>query len=383
MQQEYQFDSSMTNLEIGLRQYFLQRPDIAKKILSSDELSKYIMWMAAQHDVKPSNRVLFSDIPVSVDGSTHRELAQRALSDPKDTQALAQLSKDFKRQREEHHIFESNDIAVSRMLRYMPAHWHASDYFEIYYCVAGNSTIHFEQDTVHLKSGTVLIVAPGIVRASPCYADDTLLYSFIVRASTFELVFWNQFSASTLMGQFFKQALSGTIGASYVYFDTSSDKHLHWLLHAIQNELAENDRYHSQMINTLMGAFFIVLLRKYEGTARLPRTESFYWKDEFSAIFSFIQTNYPNATIETVASTFNYSTRQISRIVKNYIGINFAQLILKLKMEKAAEMLQQKSIPINNISEAVGYADVSSFYRAFIKYYQQTPLEFKESLIEQ
>ena len=59
------------------------------------------------------------------------------------------------------------------------------------------------------------------------------------------------------------------------------------------------------------------------------------------------------------------------------MGMSYSQLVLKLKMEHAAQLLKQQGISIAAISAAVGYADVSSFYRAFTNYYHMTPQEFR------
>ena len=42
-------------------------------------------------------------------------------------------------------------------------------------------------------------------------------------------------------------------------------------------------------------------------------------------------------------------------------------------MEKAAFLLRQGEMSVQNISEAVGYANLSSFYRTFQKYYGLPP----------
>lgn len=127
-----------------------------------------------------------------------------------------------------------------------------------------------------------------------------------------------------------------------------------------------------------MSTFFILLLRRYEGTVRLPRTEDFFWKHQFSAILSHIQTHYADITLTELAKRFHYSEKQISRIVHSCMGISYHQLILKLRMEKAASLLKQQSASVEAIASAVGYSTVSSFYRAFTKYYGTTPIAYTQ-----
>ena len=92
---------------------------------------------------------------------------------------------------------------------------------------------------------------------------------------------------------------------------------------------------------------------------------------------SYIQQHFTEAGIDDVAKEFHYSTRQISRVVKSCFDLSYAQLVLKLKMERAAMLLTQGSISVAEVGELVGYADTSSFCRAFSRYYGTTPGERK------
>ena len=132
-----------------------------------------------------------------------------------------------------------------------------------------------------------------------------------------------------------------------------------------------------------MSTFFVLLLRRYEGTARLPRRSDFFWKHEFSAILTHIQSNFATVTIKSVAQHFHYSDRQIGRIVYSCTGLTFADLVLKLRMDQAVKLLQQKDASVDAVALSVGYASASTFCRAFAKYYGCTPREYKQSRTHQ
>ena len=148
------------------------------------------------------------------------------------------------------------------------------------------------------------------------------------------------------------------------------------MLLQIYQEHQEDKLYAKQMINSLMRLFFLLILRRYEGTARLPRTEYFFWKHQFSAILSYIQTHYQHATLAKVVEKFNYSPKQVGRIVQDCTGENFGDLIRNMKMKKAAELLRDRKMPPEQVAEAVGYATINSFYRSFTDYFGQPPLEW-------
>ena len=264
------------------------------------------------------------------------------------------------------------------MLRYYPSTWHTTTYFNVYFAFSGVCPIHFQNEVIQLKRGSVLIVAPGVVHATPCYADDAVLAFYMMRAKTFKSVFWNQLGDDNLLSKFFRLALDSEQPTSYLHFETEDDPEIRRLLLQIYREHQEDMMYAPQMINSLMRLFFLLLLRRYEGTARLPRTEYFFWKHQFSAILSYIQTHYEHATLNDVARRFNYSAKQVGRIVQDCTGENFGDLVRGMKMKKAAELLADRKIMPDQVAEMVGYATVNSFYRAFKDYYGMPPLEWVE-----
>lgn len=366
----------MTVLESKLKEMFLKRPELRERILTSEELMEYIIWMARTHGKDP--QIHPDTLPVRPANPRMAAVANKLLEVPRDQAAIAQLALGYDDQREDRYFPADRDISVSRMLRYMPAHWHTNEYFEIYYSFSGDCAIHFQNEVIPMKQGTVLIVAPTALHASPCYCDDGVLVYYMLRASTFDQVFWNQLPANSLMASFFRRALSGQHPASYLHFETGSDPEIRRLLHQIHDEYYADEPYSSALINALMTTFFILLLRRYEGTVRLPRTEDFYWKHQFSAILSHIQTHYAEVTLADLAQRFHYSEKQISRIVRDRIGISYNQLILKLRMEKAATLLRQRRGSVEAVAAAVGYSTVSSFYRAFTKYFGCTPGSYQK-----
>lgn len=214
------------------------------------------------------------------------------------------------------------------------------------------------------------------MHATPCYADDAILKLYMLRAGTFQHVFWNQLGDDNLLTKFFRIALDNHSTTSYLHFETDSDPEVQRILLQIDQEYQTEKPYGQQMINSLMRLFFLLILRRYEGTARLPRTDYFFWKHQFSGILSYIQTHYQHATLNSVAEKFNYSPKQVGRIVKDCTGEAFGDVIRGMKMKKAAELLLDRKYPPEQVAPLVGFATINSFYRSFKDYYGLPPLEW-------
>lgn len=285
---------------------------------------------------------------------------------------------DYSTQREVRYITKGNDISVGRMLRYMPAHWHDNEYFELYYAFSGECPILFDHETILLKPGMVLLIAPSVSHASPCYSDDCVLFYYMIRSSTFDRVFWEQLSTNNLMSAFFRQALNHQNAVSYLFFDTEHDFDLHHILYQIYQEYTQQEIYHPQLMNALMSSFFLLLLRRYEKNMQLPQGNRLYWKPQFSTIFAYIQKHYDSVTLKSVAQEFHYSERQLGRIIQTCTGSSFGQMIFRIRMEKASEFLVLNTYSIDEIASRVGYSTTSSFYRAFTSYYGCTPAAYQK-----
>ena len=363
-------DFPLSSMELRLKERYLSRPELKDAILTHRELSEYIAWLA-------QTELASWDGPIPLENVNFTEIKKRINQSPMDIKTKSALSAFFEDQKEERFLLTGYDIAAGRMFRYMPAHWHTNEYFEVYYCYSGNCPIYFDTEIINLTHGSVLILSPTTRHASPCYADDAVLNYYMLRSSTFDKVFWNQLPSNSLMSSFFRYALSHTKHASYLHFETGGDPEIETILQKIENEYSHPGTYSAQYLNLLMSEFFLVLLRCYEGTARLPRTESFYWKHEFSAIFSFIQSHYADMTLSEIAGRFHYSDRQINRIVKSCTGETYAHLVLRLRMGHAAELLKAGA-EIDMTAEASGYSTLSSFYRAFTAYYGCPPAEYRK-----
>lgn len=358
----------MTPLEQMLKERFMIRFPGGDPLLTQEEMRGYMEWLV---ETRPREDEIPLSDPVLL--ASMRQINKGG------TAALDKFYKAQSEHSEARYLAENHDVSVGRMFRYMPAHWHANDFFEIYYCADGKCPILFENDTVSLSRGDVLIVAPGEVHASPCYADDALLYYYMVRSSTFDQVFWNQLPSDSLMAGFFRRALGQHQHAAYLQFSAGTDAEIERLLSHIDAESQSSEPYGAQMMNVLLSAFFILLLRRYEGTAKLPRTEDFYWSHRFSAVFSYLQKHYADRTLSDIAREFHYSERQVNRIVRNATGDNFGHLVLRMKMERAATLLQTTELSIESISELLGYAALSGFSRAFKAYHGTTPAKYRKA----
>lgn len=80
-----------------------------------------------------------------------------------------------------------------------------------------------------------------------------------------------------------------------------------------------------------------------------------------------------------LAEHLNVSLRQLQRQFKEEIGMTPTDLIRKIKLEKAAQLLLTSSKNIAQIAYELGFSDPAYFSKTFKKHFGKTPSEFQEN----
>ena len=85
-------------------------------------------------------------------------------------------------------------------------------------------------------------------------------------------------------------------------------------------------------------------------------------------------------TAAVFANKYFVSDTTVKKYFKNIYGYGFKEFQTKVRMEKAAEMLVNSEQKISDISLSVGYPSQTKFTKMFKKYYNLTPLKYRQSM---
>ena len=84
-----------------------------------------------------------------------------------------------------------------------------------------------------------------------------------------------------------------------------------------------------------------------------------------------------NIRISDFSARYFFSKEYLSKLFKTRYGSGIYEELLKVRMERAAELLRDPGIKILDISARIGYTDNNYFSKAFRNYYTLTPTEFR------
>ncbi|WJH36093.1 AraC family transcriptional regulator [Paenibacillus sp. CC-CFT747] len=92
-----------------------------------------------------------------------------------------------------------------------------------------------------------------------------------------------------------------------------------------------------------------------------------------------IQANYADAnlSLQDIADMLKMSSAYVGRIFKKHETISVADYINEIRLLKSVMLLETNNLPINEISEKVGFSSQSYFFKMFKKRFGTTPKEYR------
>lgn len=272
---------------------------------------------------------------------------------------------------------KSNDVIISRHLRYSPCFLHTHSFFEIVCVINGSCKNKVSDTTLEMQKGDVCIIAPQTIHALSVFSDDCIVINLLVRATTFEKSFFEILKSNDVLSSFFSHALYSPNSQSYLLFTRQDDEHTIYSILEMYNEFNSIDKYSDRILTSMMSAFFIRLLRSDVKNIVVPMNSVTSSDRNIIFILNHIFANFNNITLKDLSLKYNYSERQMARILKEYTGKTFINIIQDIKLQKACELLKNPNISINKVIESIGYSNTTHFYKIFKKHYNMTPIDYR------
>lgn len=98
------------------------------------------------------------------------------------------------------------------------------------------------------------------------------------------------------------------------------------------------------------------------------------------AVNEYLSKSYKNATLESTAKYVGMNPSYLSQYYYQQTGVHFSDSLLKIRMERAAVLLDNYRYKIKDVSEMVGYMNAKNFTKAFKKYFGKLPRDYRQSI---
>lgn len=95
----------------------------------------------------------------------------------------------------------------------------------------------------------------------------------------------------------------------------------------------------------------------------------------------FLQNNLEkNYSLEEIAKEFGFSTRTLSRLFKEDLGMSFVKFSRALRISKALELMAESNLNVYEIAIRVGFISLSNFSNIFNRVMEMRPQEYMSKI---
>ena len=255
---------------------------------------------------------------------------------------------------------------------------HSHDYVEVVYMYQGTKTNIINGETVVLRQGDILFLSQNCRQENLPSTEQDIAVNFIVLPHFFERALEMLGSEETLLHSFIIQCLRGDNGkSSYLHFKVSD-------LQPVQN-LVENliwnlldDRQEQRNVNeTTMGLILLHLLNNLDDLD--------YNGDGSSLVFhvlKYIEAHFTDGSLTELSQLLFYDFNALSKQIKKLTGKTYTDLVQEKRISQACFLLKSTNLGVAEISQLVGYENVSYFHRIFRKARGMSPKKYRDNITE-
>lgn len=104
------------------------------------------------------------------------------------------------------------------------------------------------------------------------------------------------------------------------------------------------------------------------------------WPDLVSEAAKLLQEEYDRIDgLDSVAARLGVTKSYLIKLFHRTVGKTPIEFLTKIRMEKAVELLRSADRPLEEISQQLGYADVSYFVKVFRRFFGMPPGKFRKN----
>ncbi len=258
-------------------------------------------------------------------------------------------------------------VAPATKKKYDQLHFHS--YYELFYVNNGKFTIKFEDEDKEFSKDDLIVIAPGTNHKTVMVNPGTARYNF-----NFVM---EKNSLKTNFSLY--DALKGAFASECTVI--SNCYSLREILKKIVVDIMQGDEV---MLSMHFHELAVNILEFVDPPKAHPLSNQTISDSNMIRMYKLQQiifTSYnQDISLNYIADKLFLSTRQASRIIQQYFGCTYRELVAKMRMKVAVELLENTDMTILEIASQIGYNSIKGFYIYFKKQYDCLPTEYRKRI---
>ena len=254
------------------------------------------------------------------------------------------------------------------------AHWH--DEAEFTLITEGSAIYQIQLETYKVTAGDFIFIPPGVLHSITRIPGCT----FHSETYVFHMHFLGMGTADICAVRYLTPLSTQKLIPTFCF------PQLHPLYEDLSKLFSEISRTYAIATpgyELLLKADFLKLIALIiphcEAAAPQPQLQTEHTAKLKTVLVSIGQHYAAELSIADLARLCYFSEYHFMRFFKKYVGMSCLDYIKNLRLEKAAELLEQGASSTLDVSLSVGFRNLSYFHREFKKKYGVTPKKFPSS----
>ncbi|GGE32161.1 AraC family transcriptional regulator [Streptococcus himalayensis] len=252
-------------------------------------------------------------------------------------------------------------------------HWHTD--MELIYVHEGTAQFHIDNDYFNSQPGDIVLIRPNALHSiHPIGNQEHFMDAINVHLDLLGFSTVDQVSL-----QYLQPLYHGQLDFVRVIkpHQTGYSEIRTCLLAAMEIGYYRKSYFELNLKAQLHQLLHLLFTHDYVRSKELS-LEGYRKEEKIRTIIDHISEHYQEElTVAELSTLCGYSQTHFMNFFKKHLGISCMEYIIQFRLRKATELLEHSTLTILEISNQVGFNNLSNFNRQFKKYYHLTPSQYR------
>lgn len=237
---------------------------------------------------------------------------------------------------------------------------HSHHFTEFFYITNGTGKFSVESNIYDVKANDLIILNPNTVHTEISEPKKPMEYIVLGIEGI-------EFQADS---------------SNFILLNSSTQKtELHFYFNTLAHEMKSDRPYRNFVCQNLLNIIFTIILRN--NAFKISLVNAHNLTRESSIIKKYIDEHYKeNITIDTLCSLVHLNKYYCIHKFKKEVGTTPIHYLTERRIEESKHLLRSTNHSLSSIAQILGFSSPSYFSQVFKKLTNQSPQDYKKSLLQ-
>lgn len=276
-------------------------------------------------------------------------------------------------------IFGTNkDVFISKHSRFADYPAHSHQFLEINYVYHGTCQQVINGKTYDFRAGDIILMDTDSVHFIKALGEEDILINILFRDKAISLDWLTQLQShnSLIYQLLLNVTLSEKKQSNFAIFPAEKTR----AVLPILNQLLEEYFFPEDFSDKIITNYLSILMYHLARTLSQVNQEELLNQssDPYTKILELIDQEFTNLSLNQAAHKLNFNKNYLSNLVKARSGKTFTQLLHQKRLSKAKLLIKSTQLPIQDITQQVGFSNRTFFYKKFEEEFGMKPSELRK-----